>query len=188
MRKSNRISIAGAEEDKEGIVRSNVKQVGSWHSTTDMAARAEYAKLVEMVIASAQVIFDDLGYEPDSEPFVDNMWANINPKFAYNRSHTHPNVLWSGVYYVQSNQDSGRIFFSDPRSQAQALTPRYTSGQQRKPEVWSEVHYQPIEGRMILFPAWLVHEVEPNLSDKEASEGDRISISFNIGQRRIEPH
>jgi uncharacterized protein (TIGR02466 family) len=176
------------EEDEEGIVRSNVKQVGAWHSKTIMTERAEYAKLAHMIIACAQVIFDNLDYEPESEPFIDNMWANVNPKFAYNRSHVHPNVLWSGVYYVQSNDNSGRILFTDPRSQANVLNPRYARGQQRKPEVWSEVHYQPIEGRILFFPSWLAHEVEPNLCDKEGRNGDRISISFNIGQRRKPPN
>ena len=69
------------------------------------------------------------------------------------------------------------------------LSVRYAPGTTRKPEVWSEVHYQPIEGRIILFPAWLLHEVEPNVSEKEGPEGDRISISFNIVQELcLSPH
>ena len=80
-------------------------------------------------------------------------------------------MLWSGVYYVQSNADSGRIFFTDPRYQATMYSPRYAPGKDRKAEVWSEVYYQPIEGRLILFPSWLMHEVEPNLSESEGKAG-----------------
>lgn len=171
------------EQDAEGIVRSNVKRVGSWHSTLDMALKPEYRPLVDQIVAYAGVIFDDLGYDPAFEPFIDNMWANLNPRYGYNRGHTHPNVLWSGVYYVQSNEASGRIIFIDPRAQAHVLEPRYAPSEKRKAEAWSEVYYQPVEGRIILFPAWLQHEVEPNLSDAEGPAGDRISVSFNIGQR-----
>ena len=27
----------------------------------------------------------------DSEPFLGNMWANVNPPGGYNRPHLHPN-------------------------------------------------------------------------------------------------
>ena len=175
---------AWKSQDQEGIVRSNVKQVGSWHSQLDMHQREEYRALTEQILAAVQNIYDNLGYDPAYEPAYDNMWVIINPKYAYNRNHIHPNVLWSGVYYVQAPPDSGQIFFSDPRPQAQHFTPRYAPGTPRKREVWSEVYFQPIEGRLILFPGWLVHEVEPNMSDRDGPAGDRISVSFNFYQRR----
>jgi uncharacterized protein (TIGR02466 family) len=49
---------------------------------------------------------------------------------------------------------------------------------------WSEVYFEPIEGRLLLFPAWLQHEVEPNLSEESGPAGDRISVSFNLFQQR----
>ena len=47
-----------------------------------------------------------------------------------------------------------------------------------------EVFYQPLEGRLILFPAWPVHAVHPNLSEEEGEAGERISVSFNFYQIR----
>jgi uncharacterized protein (TIGR02466 family) len=173
--------------DPDGIVRSNVYTVGSWHSRLDMQRREEYRPLCDRILAAVQVIFDDLGYDAAYGPSIDNMWANINPRHGFNRSHVHPNVLWSGVYYVQAPPGCGRIFFSDPRVQAQMCTPRYAPDQPRKNEVWSEVYFEPIEGRLILFPAWLSHEVEPNLCELEDAAGDRISVSFNLAQRLRDP-
>jgi hypothetical protein len=43
-----------------------------------------------------------------------------------------------------------------------------------------EVRFEPLEGRLIMFPGWLPHEVEPNLSEEE--DNIRISISFNFSQ------
>ena len=37
----------------------------------------------------------------DSEPVLGNMWANVNPTYSYNKTHTHPNSMWSGVYYIK---------------------------------------------------------------------------------------
>jgi len=171
------------EQDKTGIHRSNVKRVGSWHSRLDMNKRPEYAWISEQVLDCAQHIFNALDYDPGRRPEIDNMWANINPRYAYNRSHSHPNTLWSGVYYVQTPENCGRIYFSDPRVQAQVMTPRYNPGNSRKSQLWSEVYYEAIAGRIIIFPAWLLHEVEPNMSELSGPAGNRISISFNIYQR-----
>ena len=38
-----------------------------------------------------------------------------------------------------------------------------------------EIRMRPEEGRMYVFPGWLEHGVEENLSDR-----DRVSISFNV--------
>jgi hypothetical protein len=46
------------------------------------------------------------------------------------------------------------------------------------------VHYQPAEGRLLVFPAWLPHAVQPNMTSESGARGDRISISFNFHQRR----
>jgi len=171
-------------EDTNGMHRSNVRQAGAWHSQDDLIRRPEFEDLAKAVLASMQQVFDDLEYDGDMEPVLDNMWANVSPRHAFNRMHTHPGVIWSGVYYVQSPSGSGRIFFADPRAQAGVLRPYLSEAGKNRPENWSEVFYEPIEGRMILFPAWLLHEVEPNLSDVSGDGGHRISISFNLRQRR----
>ncbi len=175
---------AWRDADGEGIVRSNVRGTGAWHSRVDMHERAEYAGLVDRILAAARPIYEEMGYDPAYEPAIDNMWANVSPRSGFNRGHIHPNVLWSGVYYVQAPPGAGRIYFTDPRPQALAITPRYIPDTPRRALAWSEVYYEPVEGRMILFPAWLMHEVEPNLSELEGPAADRISVSFNLVQRR----
>ena len=171
------------QRDPEGTVRSNVAQAGAWHSATDMHTRSEFNSLTVQIFEVVQGIYDQLGYDRDYEPVCDSMWANINPRYAYNRHHTHPHALWSGVYYVQAPDDCGLLYFTDPRPQAHVLTPYYDV-RRRHPDTWNEVFYQPTEGRVIMFPAWLVHAVHPNLSTLEGEAGERISVSFNFYQTR----
>jgi uncharacterized protein (TIGR02466 family) len=45
-------------------------------------------------------------------------------------------------------------------------------------DLWREAHYEPIAGRIIMFPAWLWHCVDPN-----ESNDIRISVSFNFIQK-----
>ena len=105
-----------------------------------------------------------------------NMWANINPPGGYNMPHVHPNSHFSGVYYIKTPKDSGKLVCNDPRAGEQLIMPTRKKGTPPK-ELWREVHLDPVEGRIIIFPSWLWHCVEPNKSNDI-----RISVSFNFIQ------
>jgi uncharacterized protein (TIGR02466 family) len=162
---------AWANKDK-GITRTNVK---SWHSPTNMANLPEYKKLVSMLYACQKTIYEQEHLE--SEPFLGNMWANINPPGGMNRAHQHPNSLWSGVYYIKAPKNSGHLKIDDPRSSAAMVRPTQKKGT-LPVRLYRETHYEPIAGRCIMFPSWLMHCVDPNQSNDI-----RISVSFNFLQK-----
>ena len=163
--------IAWSNQDK-GVTRTNVK---GWHSTTDMHLRPEYKNLVDMLYEAQRTIYDQ--EHLDSEPFLGNMWANINPPGGMNRSHQHPNSLWSGVYYVKAPKNCGHLKVDDPRKSASMIRPKQKPGQ-LPPRLYRETHYEPKDGRLIMFPSWLLHCVDPNESNEI-----RISVSFNFLQK-----
>jgi len=154
-----------------GVAKTNVK---GWHSTTDMASKPEYQPLVNELITMCKDVFKEEWL--DREPILGNMWANINPKEGSNQPHIHPNSLFSGVYYVKSNPQAGRLKIYDPRPGAQIVMPVRKEGQPPK-HLWKDANLDPVTGRLIMFPAWLWHAVEPNQSDEL-----RISVSFNFIQ------
>ena len=160
-----------ANKDK-GLTRTNVK---SWHSPTNMANLPEYKKLVSMLYACQKTIYEQEHLE--SEPFLGNMWANINPPGGMNRAHQHPNSLWSGVYYIKAPKNSGHLKIDDPRSSAAMVRPTQKKGT-LPVRLYRETHYEPIAGRCIMFPSWLMHCVDPNQSNDI-----RISVSFNFLQK-----
>jgi len=163
--------LAWSNKDK-GITRTNIQ---GWHSDTNMNELPEYAKLVDMLYSAQRTIYDQEYYE--SEPFLGNMWANINPPGGSNRAHIHPNSLWSGVYYVKAPQNSGQLKIEDPRSVALMTRPKQKDVP--KPDrLLREHHYEPKTGRLIMFPSWLNHCVDPNNSNDI-----RISVSFNFIQK-----
>ena len=114
----------------------------------------------------------------DLKPVLGNMWANINYPGCFNRPHLHPNSLFSGVYWVKTPVKSGNLMVYDPRAGTQMTMPNRKEDK-LPPELWREVHYEPVAGRIIMFPAWMWHEVKPN-----ESNDTRISISFNFLQRK----
>ena len=163
--------VAWSKQDK-GVVRTNVQ---GWHSTTDMHQKPQFKKLVSMLYACQKTIYDQ--EHLDSEPVLGNMWANINPPGGMNRAHQHPNSLWSGVYYIKAPKNCGYLKIDDPRSVACMSRPRQKEG--KVPErLLRETHYEPIAGRCIMFPSWLMHCVDPNNSNDI-----RISVSFNFLQK-----
>ena len=66
--------------DSGGMLRSNVPQLGGWHSATDMRLRSEYTELTREIFDLIHGVFVDQGYDDAHEPVCDSMWANINPR------------------------------------------------------------------------------------------------------------
>ena len=156
----------------KGIKRTNIK---GWHSTTNMHERPEFKRLVNALYEAQKKIYIEEHLE--SEPVLGNMWANVNPPGGMNRAHQHPNSLWSGVYYIKAEKNSGQLKIDDPRAAASMVRPKQKSGELSS-RLWRETHYEPVAGRCIMFPSWVMHCVDPN-----ESNDIRISVSFNFLQK-----
>jgi len=165
--------IEWSQKDK-GVQKTNAN---GWHSTTDMHSKIEYKPLVDILYDAQKQIYEKELLE--GEPVLGNMWANINPKGGFNKAHTHPNCMFSGVYYVKTPENCGLLQIDDPRPGTQLYRP-IRKKIVEPTELWKEIFYKPTAGRLIMFPAWLLHSVWPN-----ESEDIRISISFNFLQDRL---
>lgn len=101
-------------------------------------------------------------------------WANVNDRGGYNNAHVHGGTFWSCVYYVKvEGKGGGELVLHDPRMpglRMHAPNLRFKDG---GAEVRAKII--PVTGRMILFPGWLSHSVEPWEGD-----GERISVAMNI--------
>ena len=163
--------IVAWSKKNSGVKKTNV---GGWHSETNMHELPQFKPLVDELFKMQHQVFKEEWL--DREPVLGNMWANINYKGGYNRPHIHPNSLFSGVYYVKSQPNSGKLVCNDPRPGIQTNMPTRVKGQPPK-HLWREIHLDPKEGRILMFPSWLWHCVEPN-----ESNDIRISVSFNFIQ------
>ena len=163
--------IVAWSKQNPGVKKTNVN---GWHSETNMHELPQFKPLVDELFKMQHQVFKEEWL--DKEPVLGNMWANINYKGGYNRPHIHPNSLFSGVYYVHAQPNSGKLVCNDPRPGIQTNMPTRVKGQPPK-HLWREIHLEPKEGRILMFPAWLWHCVEPN-----ESNDIRISVSFNFIQ------
>jgi uncharacterized protein (TIGR02466 family) len=102
-------------------------------------------------------------------------WLNVNKPGDFNTLHSHPGCFLSATYYVKvpASMQGGEIYFRDPRGPAVAM---YETPGIELPWIGSGVGIPitPVTGKLLLFPSWLEHRVEPF-----EGEGERISIAFN---------
>jgi len=163
--------IVDMSKKDSGVKKTNMH---GWHSKNLDASNKEFEPLINELYNMQNEIYQEEWL--DRKPVLGNIWANLNPPGGYNRPHIHPNCLWSGVYYVKAIEDSGKLVCNDPRPGIQMNMPIRKDGQPPQ-HLWRECHLTPIPGRIIMFPAWLWHCVEPNNSNDI-----RISVSFNFIQ------
>ena len=173
---------AERERDQKGIVRSNFRGLGGWHSHNNLHKEAAYKPLTNRIHQAGRRISRQLGYHPDKSLKIGTMWSIINPPGSANKSHIHPECHWSGVYYVQTPEGAGDIEFTDPRTAHIMNQPTFKPNQKRTQENWTKVRFTPRAGKMLIFPSWLYHGVDPNLSEAEGKDAERVIISFNLTQ------
>ena len=108
--------------------------------------------------------------------FSVDAWININKPGDYNIKHHHPTCDLSGVVWLKVPQNSGVITFENPvEFQTYNLIQSHTEEYKESNNFCHTWFFKPIEGRMIVFPSHLLHDVGENKSNE-----DRISVSFNI--------
>ena len=98
-----------------------------------------------------------------------NSWVNINEKGSKNMIHAHKDHMFASVYYLQGT-DTGKIWFyneSNLLGQCSVTSPFVR-----------RFGYEPEDGDLILWPAWVPHEVDVNTSNRQ-----RINITSNIDMK-----
>ncbi len=158
------------DEDQKGIVKSNIK---GWHSKDFDMNDSIVVDFINLISPKINQVLIDMNWDIKNQSIkISNMWAIINFGGASNSRHHHGNHDISAAYYVRAPQDCGEIVFYDPRP-----APVFSHPLSHKPNSLNAMvnSIKPVEGGLVLFPSYLDHSVNENLSNKE-----RIVISFNI--------
>ncbi|MEO7364799.1 MAG: TIGR02466 family protein [Sphingomicrobium sp.] len=163
-------AILQRRQSDPGLLLSNQ---GGWQSNHDLQAWAGETgrRILDHATALAT---ENTDAEGSSIDWTVDAWANVSAAGASNRAHVHGGAFWSAVYYVEvGDGDGGALVLYDPRMPGL----RMHAPSLRFKDCGSEVvaSISPRSGRMVLFPAWLSHSVEP-----WEGSGTRISIAMNI--------
>lgn len=173
-------TIAAREQSHPGTQHSNL---GGWQSDWEMDRWGGVAAIKLLAIGrnTANRITTDRQGRPVSIQWKANMWANVNRTGHGNEFHSHPGSFWSAVYYVDDGgidadpSLGGELEFMDPRGPGPAMyAPQLAYGSAGL-SVGANETVCPKSGRLVMFPAWLLHQVRPYRGTAR-----RISIAFNL--------
>ncbi len=156
--------------DEKGIIKSNIK---GWHSNDFELKDIEVKNFINLISPQINQALVDMNWDINNQLIkISSMWAIINIGGAANARHHHGNSAISAAYYVRAPKNSGDLVFYDPRP-----APVYSHPHSKKPNHLNAMvnSVSPVEGALVLFPSYLDHSVNENLSNEE-----RIVISFNV--------
>jgi len=155
------------KENNSGRTKSNK---GGWQSDDIIGYVPELNQLFIEITDRINAFHCSLGYKQSLKQKIYNTWINVNGLGHFNAPHTHPGSIFSGVYYVDGQEDSGNLMVLNPNpfNLNDSWIEEYNT--------YTSAHwwFPPTPGTLIIFPSSLLHYVEPNRNTKE-----RISISFN---------
>lgn len=118
----------------------------------------------ELDIHLLNVVREDklrLGYKFQSS------WFTSMKKGQFAHIHNHGVCDLCGCYYFKTNGKDGSFIVHN--------TDRIVNDFVFSDHTDETVRYDPVEGRLLLFPSWVWHSISENLTDNE-----RISFAFNI--------
>ena len=142
-----------------------------WQSEQTLHQRDEFRDLISCVSNVAKSILRFLRISQEAFE-ITGCWATVLAKGAIHKAHSHPNNYLSGVYYVRIHPGADTINFHDPRSQTRVIRPPVV---ELTAENTDQVVVRVTNGTLLMFPSYLEHSVDTNMSAEE-----RISISVNI--------
>jgi uncharacterized protein (TIGR02466 family) len=167
--KIERFCLQERERDIKGHIISNV---GGWQGHRFNYFSTDLQDIYHTVDDRFKYLTKHFNFK-DVERNISNCWININSKNSFHVRHPHPYCLFAAVYYVKVPNNSGSIVLHNPQiNYTMYISPHMVDSY----NTFNSTTYtiNPTEGKLIIFPAWLEHEVLPSNTDEE-----RISISFN---------
>ena len=165
------------KKDPKGRIHSNK---GGWQSYDLDGEHQPLSKLLNDIEHYTNKFCDDIGLISNLK--IKNAWVNINGYRDMNDTHNHPGSIISGVYYVKTPKHGGDIVFYHPNYDTFGFAWSDKQVKEDKHKIKYTLHnsarwFVPAEDdKLMLFPSWINHSVEPNKNKKEK----RISISFNL--------
>jgi uncharacterized protein (TIGR02466 family) len=177
------------EQDPAGISLSNE---GGWQSNDVDRENSPPCinKLTQYVSDCVGNYALKAGFKPGTG-LAGNMWYNVNGKYSFNYTHTHPQALFSAVYYVDVPEgDSGNLALMNSNGITDYTAAYMFDISKMNSFSASSYEIKPQNNLLIIFPSWVPHLVKPNYTEK-----NRVSIAFNFtpvgyeieGKKKIHP-
>jgi len=159
-------------EYKEQNPTTRRSNIAGYQSPITLQKVEELRPLFEYICQMGFKAASDLDFV-ECDIAITGAWLNVNDsRQCMNSEHVHDR-MFSGVFYLQVPEGSGRLVVQNPGINRMWDGCQMTSNKNQYTAEISNI--EPVEGDILFFPSYLPHSVETNNHDEE-----RISISFNV--------
>jgi len=153
--------LAERRKDTKGMPGSNEN---CWRSVYRYKCESELLQPINLILSEYLSHY----FKKTNIPAKIIYWSNVNMFGGSNIFHTHykADADLSGVYYV-NGEGTGKIRFATHEQMYFQISPHMPHAKM--------IAHEPKDGDILLFPSYLLHDVETNTSSK-----NRITVAFNI--------
>jgi uncharacterized protein (TIGR02466 family) len=138
-------------------------------------ASPELQPLLHAVYDRFNIFYKTMDLNKNTKLDILRAWTNVDNCYPIDVPHIHPDAFFSAVYYVKGSgtSENGNLVLHSPVAALQhCINPSLIEKNNYFNCFGHEIN--PVTGRLVLFPAWIMHSVQHNYLDT-----DRISIAFD---------
>jgi uncharacterized protein (TIGR02466 family) len=122
-----------------------------------------------------EYVYNQLKLPRSSKLKLVNSWMVIGHPGSETNGHTHPNSVYSGIFYLKAGPGTGVVKFSIPRNSFTFTTPT-VSPMPTEFNLYNSLCWgiEPGENTVLIFPSHLEHSITKNISNRI-----RCCVPFN---------
>jgi len=158
-------------ENNQGSMRNN--GLCSYNAERNLHKLPELKTIVDFVSEHVAKFWKELGYE--GVPYIHEQWANRYVNGSFIDIHNHAPIPLTASFYLKKEPAAGNLIFENP---LEALLKHQPYAKIKERDYYHTLFDHGVEvseGDLIIFPGWLRHRTEPNLSGSA-----RIIVGSNI--------
>jgi uncharacterized protein (TIGR02466 family) len=145
------------------------------YGTRNLHDESEFLPFLEFVKHKGAEFLEQQGFDSGKVPWKPFLFANSFLQGSAHPKHLHSQCTLSGIFYLRTPPGSSNIVFYPNQPFKDFFDYMF---HQKDPTNWygqQKTEYRPYPGLLLLWPAWLYHEVPPNNSNEP-----RTSLVFNL--------
>ena len=145
------------------------------YGTRDLTKEPEFQPFLNFVLERGKHFLELQGYDSSRVPWKPYMFANNFKEGSNHPRHLHSQCTLSGIYYLKTPPGSSKIIFTPNQPFKDFFDYMFMVKDENNWYSMQKVEYTPTPGTLLIWPAWLYHEVPPNNSTEP-----RTSFVFNL--------
>lgn len=145
------------------------------YGTRNLYYEPAFQSFGEFILNKGKEFLHLMGYDEEAVNWRPYLFANSFQEGSSHPRHAHSQCSISGIFYLKTPEGSSPIVFYPNQPFKDFFDYMYAV---KDPTNWyslQETQYKPYPGLLLMWPAWLYHEVRPN-----GSKEPRTSLVFNL--------